>query len=101
MFMIIIGDSFCFFNFEKILEQNNILSHSIISLNNSQFITNYPQMEFMPFTEVKLDNQFSGLLSTIKFFKVGILALCFNNGTIQFYNETTSKKILEYKVCFI
>lgn len=98
MFMLFSGETLKLFNFEKILEEQVIQPHSIAETADDDFIQGSRGIKSGSFAEVRLTLSSLGLLSKIKYFKVGILVLCFDNGTLEFYNENTSRRILEYKV---
>ena len=97
IFIFVINHQVFFLNFEKILESCIIQSHSILEFADHEFIQHALTPGSKLVTQILLDSVYLGLLTSVKYFKVGILGLCFNNGSIQFYNENTSKLILEYK----
>ena len=89
-----------YLNFEKILETCSIQTHSILESADHDFIQNSNQIQNSLFSELELAANFLEMLTAVKFFKVGILAFCFSNGSLRFYNESSRQWILEYKVGF-
>jgi hypothetical protein len=100
MFLIVTKDKLSYLNFEKVLENYNIIPHSILHYADHEFLGSSVDPRSKLFSEIEMEENLLNILSAVKFFKVGILALCFDNGSIQFYNDNTGKQILEYKVGF-
>lgn len=97
LLMLRTGDRLCLFNFEKALEERVVDPHSLLLAADADFLRHSRSPGAEPFAELLLPAD-AALLSKIKFFKVGLLALCFENGTLAFFREAGPRALLEFKV---